>query len=81
MNLQPVYAVKERLEHTILAGTNLLPEDFRLRRAADELAPLAAASPVFARIDAGVKQLLSAPAEARVSLLLDTLALVDARCV
>ncbi len=78
MNLQPVYAVKERLEHTILAGTNLLPEDFRLRRAADELAPLAAASPVFARIDAGVKQLLSAPAEARVSLLLDTLALVDA---
>lgn len=78
MNLQPVYAVKERLEHTILAGTNLLPEDFRLRRAAEELAPLAAASPVFARIDAGVKQLLQAPAEARASLLLDTLALVDA---
>lgn len=36
------------------------------------------ASPVFARIDAGVKQLLQAPAEARASLLLDTLALVDA---
>lgn len=79
MNLQPVYAVKERLEHTILAGTNLLPGGLpgsaarrrswhRSRRA----------SPVFARIDAGVKRLLQAPAEARASLLLDTLALVDA---
>ena len=78
MNLQPLYDVKERLEAAAIAGTGLLGEDFRLQRAAEGLKPLAGASPVFAKIDGGLTKLLSAPAEVRSGLLLDTLALVDA---
>ncbi len=78
MNLQPLYDVKERLEQAAIAGTGLLGEDFRLTRAAEALKPLAGASPVFGKIDAGLDKLLAAPAEARSGLLLDLLALVDA---
>ena len=78
MDLQPLYEVQERLEHAAAAGTGILNEDFRLRRAREGLAPLAAASPVFAKIDAGLETLLTAPAEKRGGALLDVLALVDA---
>ena len=78
MNLQPLYDVKERLEYAAVAGVSLLGEDFRLQRAAEGLKPLAAASPVFGKIDAGLTKLLDAPAERRPGLLLDVLALVDA---
>ena len=78
MDLQPLYEVQERLEHAAVAGTGILNEDFRLRRAREGLAPLAAASPVFAKISAGLDALLSAPAEKRGGALLDVLALVDA---
>lgn len=77
-SLQPLYDVKERLEAAAIAGTGLLSEDFRLQRAAEAMKPLAAASPVFGKIFAGLDKLLSAPAENRAGLLLDTLALVDA---
>ncbi|MDE6282336.1 MAG: HEAT repeat domain-containing protein [Oscillospiraceae bacterium] len=78
MNLQPLYDVKERLEYAAIAGVSLLGEDFRLQRAAEGLKPLAAASPVFGKIDAGLSKLLAAPPEQRSGLLLDVLALVDA---
>ena len=78
MDLQPLYEVQERLEHAAVAGTGILNEDFRLRRAREGLAPLAAASSVFAKISAGLDALLSAPAEKRGGALLDVLALVDA---
>ena len=78
MNLQPLYDVKARLEQAAIAGTGLLSEDFRLTRAAESFKPLAAASPVFGRIDAGLSKLLAAPQEQRSGLLLDLLALVDA---
>ena len=78
MNLQPLYDVKERLEQAAIAGAGLLGEDFRLQRAAEQLKPLAGASPVFGKIDAGLTQLLSAPAGERSGRLLDLLALVDA---
>ena len=78
MNLQPLYDVKTRLEQAAIAGVGLLAEDFRLSRAAEQLKPLAGASPVFGKIDAGLTQLLSAPAGERSGLLLDVLALVDA---
>ncbi len=76
--IQPLYDVKARLEAVAIAGTGLLEEDFRLRRAAENMKPLAAASPVFAKISAGLDKLLSAPAGERSGLLLDTLSLVDA---
>lgn len=78
MNLQPLYDVKERLEYAAIAGVSLLGEDFRLQRAAEGLKPLAAASPVFGKIDGGLAKLLAAPPEQRAGLLLDVLALVDA---
>lgn len=78
MNLTPFYEVKERLEHAAIAGSGLIPEDFRLKRAIDGLSPLAAASPVFAKIKTGADALLTAPAEERGEKLLDVLGLVDA---
>ncbi len=78
MNLQPLYDVKQRLEQAAIAGAGLLREDFRLQRAAEQLKPLAAASPVLGKLDAGLEKLLSAPAEERSGLLLDLLALTDA---
>lgn len=78
MNLQALYDLKERLEHAAIAGTSLLQEDFRLRRAVDALAPLAKANPVFAKISAGTKALLTAPEQERSTKLLDVLSLVDA---
>ena len=53
MNLQPLYDVKERLEQAAMAGVGLLGEDFRLKRAAEAMAPLAAARPVFKKNLAG----------------------------
>ena len=78
VELKPLFDVKERLEYAAVAGAALLGEDFRLQRAAEELKPLAGASPVLAKIDAGLAKLLSAPPEERPGLLLDVLALVDA---
>lgn len=78
MNLTPFYELKERLEHTAIAGTSLIGEDFRLCRAIDGLTPLASASPVFAKIKAGAEELINAPAEERAARLLDLLGLVDA---
>ena len=77
-SLQPLYDVKDRLEAAAVAGAGLLGEDFRLRRAAEAMKPLAAASPVFGKISAGLEQLLAAPPKERAELLLDTLALVNA---
>lgn len=78
MNLQALYDLKERLEHAAIAGTGLMHEDFRLRRAAEALAPLAKANPVFAKISAGAAALLNGPEEMRSTKLLDLLSLVDA---
>ena len=78
MNLQALYDLKERLEHAAIAGTALLQEDFRLRRAVESLAPLAKANPVFGKISTGSKALLIAPEQERSGKLLDLLSLVDA---
>ena len=73
-----MYDIQERLEQAAVAGTNLLEEDFRLKRAMEGLAPLAAASPVFGKISAALEGLLSMTPEGRGGALLDALALVDA---
>ena len=78
MDLQPLYDMKSRLEQAAIAGTGLLGEDFRLRRAGEELKPLAAVSPVFGKIHQGLAGLLAAPREEQGGLLLDLLALTDA---
>lgn len=58
----------------MIAGTNLISDDFRLKKAAENLAPLAASSPVFAKISAMTQKLLE---EKSPESLLDTITLVD----
>ena len=40
MEITPIYELRERLRAGMIAGTNLLSEDFRLRRAVQGIAPL-----------------------------------------
>ena len=56
----------------------MLGEDFRLKRAAEAMQPLEAASPVFARIGELVRRLLEPGTEGKEGLLLETITLVDA---
>ncbi len=78
MNVQPFYQLKERLEYAAIAGTRLLAEDFRLRKALEAMEPLSRANPVFAKIHTNVQALLSAPEDGQPGLLLDVLGLVHA---
>lgn len=78
MNLQALYDLKERLEYAAIAGTGLLQEDFRLRRAVEAIAPLATVNPVFGKISTAATALLEASPEERSLRLLDVLSLVDA---
>ena len=50
MNLSAFYELRERLRTAAIAGTALMGDDFRLRRAVEQLAPLEQASPIFAKI-------------------------------
>ena len=74
MDITPIYELKTRLRAAMIAGTNLISEDFRLKKAAENLAPLAASSPVFAKINAMTQKLLE---EKSPESLLDTITLVD----
>ncbi|MDE7193818.1 MAG: hypothetical protein K2O14_07595, partial [Oscillospiraceae bacterium] len=75
MDIAPVYELKARLRAAAIAGTNLLSEDFRLKKAAESFAPLAKASPVFAKINEMTEKLMS---DGSPENLLDTITLVDA---
>lgn len=75
MDITPVFELRSRLRAAMIAGTNLLPEDFRLKKAAEGFSALAGASPVFAKINAMTEKLLS---ENSPETLLDTITLVDA---
>lgn len=78
MDITPIYDLRARLRASMIAGTNLLAEDFRLKRAVEAVAPLEQASPVFARIGQLSRSLLD-PAQAdKEGALLDTITLVDA---
>lgn len=59
MDVKPVYELRERLRAAVIAGANLLSEDFRLRRALEAFKPLETASPVFAKVGQLTAQLLS----------------------
>lgn len=62
----------------MIAGTNLVMEDFRLRRAVEDIEPYAKAAPVFAKIAELTGQLLEPDRENREELLLDAITLLDA---
>lgn len=75
MDITPVYELRTRLRAAMIAGTNLLSEDFRLKKAAEGFSALSGASPVFAKINAMTEKLLS---DNSPESLLDTISLVDA---
>ena len=78
MDITPIYDLRARLRAAMIAGTNLLSEDFRLKRAVEAVAPLEQASPVFARIGQLSRALLDPAGEDKEGALLDTITLVDA---
>lgn len=78
MDTTPIYELRERLRAAAMAGTNLLSEDFRLRRAYEAFQPLEKASPVFAKIGQLTGQLLSPECQNTQGALLDTITLADA---
>lgn len=78
MDLTPVYELRERLKTGAVAGTGLIAEDFRLKRAVEAVAPLEKASPVFAKIVQLSTQILEENCEDRAGTLLEALTLVDA---
>ncbi|MCH5342027.1 MAG: hypothetical protein J1E01_11225 [Acetatifactor sp.] len=78
MDITPIYDLRARLRAAMIAGTNLLSEDFRLKRAVEAVAPLEQASPVFARIGQLARALLDPAQKDKEGALLDTITLVDA---
>ncbi len=78
MNIAPLYELKDRLDASLTAGVKLMDEDFRLKRAVEQVQPLAEASPVFAKVCAMSQSLIAPGSTNRATTLLDTLALVNA---
>ena len=78
MDITPIYDLRSRLRAAMIAGTNLLSEDFRLKRAVEAVAPLEQASPVFARIGQLSRALIDPDHGDKEGALLDTVTLVDA---
>ncbi len=78
MDISPIYELRSRLRAAMIAGTNLLPEDFRLKRAAEAIAPFQTVSPVFAKIGQLSNALLDRDQEDKEGKLLEAITLVDA---
>lgn len=78
MNTEPIYELRERLRAAAMAGTSLLSEDFRLKRAYEAFRPLEAASPVFAKVGELTAKLTEPGGQNPQGALLDALSLVDA---
>lgn len=78
MDITPIYNLQTRLRAAAIAGVNLLQEDFRIKRVAEELKPLEGASPVFAKLGQQLAVLLSTECPNPAMTLLDTIALTDA---
>ncbi len=78
MDTTPIYELRARLRAAGIAGTSLLSEDFRLKRAYEAFKPLEAASPVFAKLGQLTTQLLAPDCPNLQNALLDTITLADA---
>lgn len=78
MDLKPIYEFRTRLYAVAMAGTQFMMEDYRLKCAIEELQPLEQFSPVFARMIALGKQLISSDCDNKEGTLLDVITLTDA---
>ena len=73
-----LFELKERLHQSAMAGTDLLNEDFRLKKIAEQIKPLSAKNPVFKKISERLEELFNADNNDRPTKLINAISLVDA---
>ena len=78
MNFEPLYELKNRLENVAVVGINLAKDDFRLKRAVEQVKEYSTAAKVFKQIYDMGNSLISTDDEDKCDLFLDLLALLDA---
>ena len=78
MNFEPLYELKNRLENVAVVGINLAKDDFRLKRAVEQVKEYSTAAKVFKQIYDMGNSLISTADEDKCDLFLDLLALLDA---
>lgn len=78
MELQGLYELHERLGAAAVAGVNLIGDDFRLKRAVEQIRPLAQAVPVIKKLYTMAENVMAPDCEDRPGCLLDALALSEA---
>ena len=78
MNFEPLYELKNRLENVAVVGINLVKDDFRLKRAVEQVKEYNNAAKVFKQIYDMGNSLISTDDEDKCDLFLDLLALLDA---
>ena len=78
MNFEPLYELKNRLENVAVVGINLAKDDFRLKRAVEQIKEYSTVAKVFKQIYDIGNQLISTDDEDKCDLFLDLLALLDA---
>ncbi|WP_336039312.1 hypothetical protein [Fusobacterium polymorphum] len=78
MNFEPLYELKNRLENVAVVGINLAKDDFRLKRAVEQVKEYSTVAKVFKQIYDMGNSLISTDDENKCDLFLDLLALLDA---
>ena len=78
MNFEPLYELKNRLENVAIVGINLAKDDFRLKRAVEQVKEYSNVAKVFKQIYDMGNSLISTDDEDKCDLFLDLLALLDA---
>ena len=78
MNFEPLYELKNRLENVAVVGINLVKDDFRLKRAVEQVKEDRTAAKVCKQIYDMGNSLISTNDEDKCDLFLDLLALLDA---
>ena len=78
MNFEPLYELKNRLENVAVVGINLAKDDFRLKRAVEQLKEYSTTAKIFKQIYDMGNELISTNDEDKCDLFLDLLALLDA---
>jgi len=78
MNFESLYELKNRLENVAVVGINLAKDDFRLKRAVEQLKEYSTTAKVFKQIYDMGNRLISTDDEDKCDLFLDLLALLDA---
>ena len=78
MNFEPLYELKNRLENVAVVGINLVKDDFRLKRAVEQVKEYSTVAKVFKQIYDMGSSLISTDDKDKCDLFLDLLALLDA---